>query len=170
MGHRDIGTHLHSTGDIVGSTRAFTKSRDFCATATHVLEMCQSIIELALESYNYALLRNYTLKAETALETAYPSASGSAASGQSVLGAATGNAAAKAVAAPAPVQGGPQAAAKTEAQSKQRQAIQDQLSVATGVAELASGNYARAARALLRVGPGAKNDEFGNVRRDCFFR
>lgn len=60
------------------------KSREFCTNATHVIEMCISVLEILLEQQNYAHLSTYIYKAETALDASQPaknSKAGTAAAG-----------------------------------------------------------------------------------------
>lgn len=46
MGHRDLALFLYRTGDLQGSIRSYTKSREYCTTSQHVLEMCIGVIEV----------------------------------------------------------------------------------------------------------------------------
>lgn len=73
MGYRDLGNHHHQIGDLQGSIRQHTKSRDYCTQTSHIVELCLSVIDASLESGNYAFVRNYVTKAEAAVETMAPS-------------------------------------------------------------------------------------------------
>jgi len=46
MAHRDLGGFFRSTGDGVAALKHYTKSREFCTTSQHVLEMCLSVLEV----------------------------------------------------------------------------------------------------------------------------
>lgn len=46
MGHRDLARHQYKMGDLQGAIRSYTKSREFCTTSQHVLEMCMGVIEV----------------------------------------------------------------------------------------------------------------------------
>ena len=46
MGHRDLGNFYRAVGDPATALKHFTKSREFCATGQHVLEMCLSVLEV----------------------------------------------------------------------------------------------------------------------------
>jgi len=46
MAHRDLGDFYRSTGDYGTSLKHYTKSREFCTTSQHVLDMCMSILEV----------------------------------------------------------------------------------------------------------------------------
>ncbi|EDR00055.1 uncharacterized protein LACBIDRAFT_144193, partial [Laccaria bicolor S238N-H82] len=46
MAHRDLGDFYRSTGDYATSLKHYTKSREFCTTSQHVLDMCLSILEV----------------------------------------------------------------------------------------------------------------------------
>ena len=45
MGHRDLGDFFRSTGEYGLALRHYTKSREFCSTSQHVLDMCLSVLE-----------------------------------------------------------------------------------------------------------------------------
>jgi len=142
MGHRDLGNYYFRAGDLQNSIRYHTKSRDFCSTPSHVVEMCLSVIEVALEMQNYAFVRNYVVKAEAAME---------ALSGA----AATGDAAKKqAINLPGMVTAG--ATKEEEAAEREKLATLERLAVASGVADLGQGQYHKAGINLLRIGPGVR--------------
>lgn len=46
MAHRDLAAHFRCTGAYEGALRHYTKSREFCTTSQHVLEMCMSVLEV----------------------------------------------------------------------------------------------------------------------------
>lgn len=46
MGHRDLALFQIRTGDLQGAIRSYTKSREYCSTSQHVLEMCLGVIEV----------------------------------------------------------------------------------------------------------------------------
>lgn len=52
MAHRDLGEFFRQTGDYSSSLKHFTKSREFCTTSQHVLEMCISILEVWNDAYH----------------------------------------------------------------------------------------------------------------------
>ena len=56
MAHRDLGDFYRSTGDYATSLKHYTKSREFCTTSQHVLDMCLSILEVrAIESTLFSI-------------------------------------------------------------------------------------------------------------------
>ncbi|KAG8922261.1 hypothetical protein FRC01_014268 [Tulasnella sp. 417] len=72
LSHRELGRYYYSTGDYAAALRNHMKSREFCTNATHVIEMCVSVLEILLEQQNYAHLSTYIYKAETALDASQP--------------------------------------------------------------------------------------------------
>lgn len=46
MGHRDLARFQYRMGDLPGAVRSYTKSREYCTTSQHVLEMCLGVIEV----------------------------------------------------------------------------------------------------------------------------
>jgi COP9 signalosome complex subunit 1 len=143
MGHRDLANFHHKAGDLQAAIRMHTKTRDYCAMSSHVVDMCLAVIEVALELANYAIVKNYVIKAEAALEA---SAGGSGAQPK-----------AKVVNLPGMVQQG--LTKKEEATERARTATIERLSVASGVAEMGQGNYERAAFLLLKGTANARGDD-----------
>jgi len=121
MSHRELGRYYHGTGDYAVSLRNHMKSREFCTTAAHVVEMCLSILEILLEQQNYAHLSTYIYKAETALD-AQNNASGSA---------------------------GRKGSATTS--NPDRAQIQAKLEFAGAMSEMGAGRYDKAAYAFLKL-------------------
>lgn len=170
MGHRDLARFLYRCGDLQGAIRSYTKSREFCTTSQHVLEMCLGVIEVrlvsrsaevglqsdsasvsqvALELNNYAFVRNYVVKAETALEA---------------IATSTQNGKAKVAPTNMPGMIAPGMDPVEAAKEKERLTTQERLTVANGVALLGSGDFARAARAFTGVGKETLSSQTTHVR------
>ncbi|GJN87088.1 hypothetical protein Rhopal_000033-T1 [Rhodotorula paludigena] len=137
MGHRDLARFQYRVGDLQASVRSHTKSREFCTTSQHVLEMCLGVIEVALDMANYAFVRNYVVKAESAVEAAQASA----ASGKSKT--APVNLPGMVAPAQDPIEA---------AKERERKVTHERLTIAGGVAHLGSGAYDKAAYAFTDVG------------------
>jgi COP9 signalosome complex subunit 1 len=48
MAYRDLSTFFRATGSFEGSLRHLTKSREYCSSTQDMLEMCLSVLEVAL--------------------------------------------------------------------------------------------------------------------------
>jgi hypothetical protein len=48
MAHRDLADHCRATGDHAGALKHYTKSREYCTTSQHVLDMCLSVLEVSV--------------------------------------------------------------------------------------------------------------------------
>lgn len=59
MAYRDLGEFYRETGDHAAALKHYTKSREFCTTSQHVLEMCLSVLEVR---HNFSLLFLYTAR------------------------------------------------------------------------------------------------------------
>ncbi|ORY82347.1 26S proteasome subunit RPN7-domain-containing protein [Leucosporidium creatinivorum] len=147
MGHRDLARHQYKMGDLQGAIRSYTKSREFCTTSQHVLEMCMGVIEVALEMANYSFVRNYVVKAESALEA---------------LNAPAAGAKAKQPVVALPGMVAPAADPVEVAKEKERQSTHERLTVAQGVASLGTGSFERAARAFTGIGKEALESKDGH--------
>ncbi|KAF7366739.1 PCI domain-containing protein [Mycena sanguinolenta] len=133
MGHRDLGDFYRSVGEYPTALKHYTKSREFCTTSQHVLEMCLSVLELLIEQRNFPHLPTYVFKADAALDAA----SAAAANAKEGDGPA----------APTPLLN------KRKAVSEDRERVQSKLDFATALSNLASGNYQKAAYTFLKLGP-----------------
>ncbi|GAA5982391.1 hypothetical protein JCM11641_006968 [Rhodosporidiobolus odoratus] len=138
MGHRDLARFQYRTGDLQAAVRSYTKSREFCTTSQHVLEMCLGVIEVALDMSNYAFVRNYVVKAESALDAAQTSAQNSG----------------KNKTAPVNLPGmvAPAQDPVEAAKERERKVVLERLTVAGAVAHLGSGAYEKAALSFTDVG------------------
>lgn len=46
MAHRDLGVFYQSVGDSTTALKHYTKTREFCSTSRHILDMCLQILEV----------------------------------------------------------------------------------------------------------------------------
>lgn len=51
-------------GDLGNALKSFSRARDFCVTAKHLVEMCLNVIEVSIAMGNFAHVQSYVLKAE----------------------------------------------------------------------------------------------------------
>ncbi|KIK22558.1 hypothetical protein PISMIDRAFT_102310 [Pisolithus microcarpus 441] len=129
MAHRDLGDFFRSTGEFGLALKHYTKSREFCSTSQHVLDMCMSVLELAVEQRNYAHIPSYVYKAEGALESL-------------TIGGAVASAAAPS-----------SASASQGRKPTDRDQIQTKLEFVLALSHLGTGAYDKAATAFLKLGP-----------------
>lgn len=47
MGHRDLGDFQRKAGDLPAAIRSYTKSKDYCTTSHHILDMCLCVIDVS---------------------------------------------------------------------------------------------------------------------------
>ncbi|KAH8918047.1 hypothetical protein BT69DRAFT_1286052, partial [Atractiella rhizophila] len=124
---RDLAMYQAKCGESNIAIRTWLKSREFCTTNVHLLEMCMGIVELALESGNYPFVKSYVGKAEGALESITSSSS---------------KAQTSTAAAPKP---------GTTISDAYKQSVQHRLLIASSIADMALGKFAEAARGFVRV-------------------
>ncbi|KIK68408.1 hypothetical protein GYMLUDRAFT_35823 [Collybiopsis luxurians FD-317 M1] len=136
LGHRDLAEFSRSVGDYPSALKHWAKSREFCTTSQHVLDVSLSTIELLIEQRNYSHLPTYVFKAEAALESVTTSAANAA----KAENAATG------------VGGSRKTSAV--AMTPDREIMQSKLDFATALAQLSQSNYERAAYHFLRLSSG----------------
>merc|ERR1712093_963713 len=161
MGYRDLGDFQRKSGDLQGAVRSYTKSRDYCTTSQHVLDMCVSVIDTALDQMSYATVRNYVLKAEAALSAIMgplkPAGDGSSTSGPSSNGAGAASSgttsASRGVNLPGMLASNLPGRREEEARSRNYQLLAEKLAVANAIANLGQSDFKKAARALLNLSP-----------------
>ncbi|KAI0319325.1 G protein pathway suppressor 1 [Amylostereum chailletii] len=130
LAHRDLAAFHRASGNIESALRHLTKSREFCTTANHMLEMCLSVLELLMEQRNFAHLPTYVFKAESALESAATQM--------------------------APPSQSQTASAASSKKSDLQHSTEAKLTLATGLSLLSNRNYNKAAyKFLLPVPQGA---------------
>ncbi|KAF8153316.1 26S proteasome subunit RPN7-domain-containing protein [Crassisporium funariophilum] len=138
MAHRELGDFYRAVGDYGTSLKHYTKSREFCTTSQHVLDMCMSILELLIEQRNYSHLTTYVYKADAALDAAT-----AAVNAASAVPTAVG-------VAPTPTV---TSGLKTKKKSIERDNVQAKLDLATALSHLGQANYEKAASVFLKIGP-----------------
>ncbi|KAF6745950.1 G protein pathway suppressor 1 [Ephemerocybe angulata] len=136
MAHRDLGDFYRQVGDYATALKHYTKSREFCATSAHVLEMCLSVLELLIEQRNYSHLTTYVFKADAALDAATAAA------------ATAGNGGGNGTGSTVPTGALP----KKKPVSAERDSVQSKLDFATALSHLGQGTYEKAAQYLLKLG------------------
>ncbi|KAI6100909.1 26S proteasome subunit RPN7-domain-containing protein [Pisolithus croceorrhizus] len=169
MAHRDLGDFFRSTGEFGLALKHYTKSREFCSTSQHVLDMCMSVLELAVEQRNYAHIPSYVYKAEGALESltigsavagvAAPSSAGTSqvVPQSSAMAIGTGfSSAAGGGGIGASVTGSVGSGSGQAIQGRKptdRDHMQTKLEFVLALSHLGTGAYDKAAIAFLRLGP-----------------
>ncbi|KAL1920755.1 uncharacterized protein VTP21DRAFT_11390 [Calcarisporiella thermophila] len=65
MGHNDLGDHFYKCGDLTNALKCYMRTRDYCTTPKHVIEMCLNVIKVSIELGNFSHINNYGVKAES---------------------------------------------------------------------------------------------------------
>lgn len=188
MGYRDLGDHLRATGNLSEALKHYIKTRDYCSTNEHLVEMCLNVIEVSLDLQEYAAVSGYVNKAEALLDTYNPHAAaaakasssgmpankGGSTSGADAIGAlfrAGGSAGSSNPASLSSVTGQIQPASElmaaqrdAETQGKRHvREIKAKLHVAQGIAYLGLRRYRQAAQTFLDVAADT-GDAYATVR------
>jgi len=64
MGHNDLGDFHYNRGDLNAALKCYVRTRDYCTTSKHIIQMCLNVIKVSVELGNYAHVVNYVAKAE----------------------------------------------------------------------------------------------------------
>ncbi|KAG0265663.1 COP9 signalosome complex subunit 1 [Mortierella polycephala] len=68
MGNIELGNHLYACGDLAAAHRCYTRTRDYCTTSKHIIELCMNVIKVSIELGNFPHVLTYVLKAESTPE------------------------------------------------------------------------------------------------------
>ncbi|SCV71204.1 BQ2448_2792 [Microbotryum intermedium] len=148
MGHRDLARFQYKVGDLTAAEHSYLRAREFCLTSQHLLEMSVAVVEIALLLRNYSLVRQWSGKAEGALESIHSSANAQNAKQKPQVNL--------------PGMVAPAQDPAQVAREKERIAMQERLNVANGVAYLGQGTYDRAAFLLSGGGKEALHSAAGH--------
>lgn len=64
MGHNDLGDFHYDRGDLSSALKCYLRTRDYCTTSKHIIQMCLNVIKVAIEMGNFAHVSNYVTKAQ----------------------------------------------------------------------------------------------------------
>ena len=64
MGLNDLGDYYYNRGDLNSALKCYVRTRDYCTTSKHIIQMCMNVIKVSIEMGNYAHVVNYVAKAE----------------------------------------------------------------------------------------------------------
>ena len=62
--HNKMGEHYYDRGELNSALKCYVRTRDYCTTPQHVIEMCLNVIKVNIEMNNFAHVLNYVGKAE----------------------------------------------------------------------------------------------------------
>jgi len=64
MGHNDLGDFYFSRGELQNAFKSYLRTRDYCTSSKHVIQMCLSVIKIGIETGNFNTINQYVQKAE----------------------------------------------------------------------------------------------------------
>ncbi|KAF9574231.1 hypothetical protein EC968_007155 [Mortierella alpina] len=68
MGNIELGNHYYACGDLTGAHRSYSRTRDYCTTPKHIIELCMNVIKVSIELGNFPHVLTYVLKADSTPE------------------------------------------------------------------------------------------------------
>ncbi|XP_041986750.1 COP9 signalosome complex subunit 1 [Aricia agestis] len=63
-GHDDLGDHYLDCGDLTSALKCYSRARDYCTSAKHIIMMCLNVVKVSVYLQNWAHVLNYVSKAE----------------------------------------------------------------------------------------------------------
>ncbi|XP_051183650.1 COP9 signalosome complex subunit 1 [Lolium perenne] len=64
MGYNDIGDFYYGHGHLSEAFKSYIRTRDYCTTSKHVVQMCMHVILVSIQLGQFAHVTNYVSKAE----------------------------------------------------------------------------------------------------------
>ncbi|KAF8938159.1 cop9 signalosome complex subunit [Dissophora ornata] len=68
MGNIELGNHYYACGDLTAAHRSYSRTRDYCTTSKHLIELCMNVIKVSVELGNFPHVLTYVVKAESTPE------------------------------------------------------------------------------------------------------
>ncbi|KAG0304062.1 cop9 signalosome complex subunit [Dissophora globulifera] len=68
MGNIELGNHYYACGDLTAAHRSYSRTRDYCTTPKHIIELCMNVIKVSIELGNFPHVLTYVVKAESTPE------------------------------------------------------------------------------------------------------
>ncbi|KAJ3214859.1 hypothetical protein HDU67_001124 [Dinochytrium kinnereticum] len=69
MGHQDLGDLYFESGDFQNSLKCYSRTRDYCTTSKHMVDMCLNVIKVSFSMMNLAHIHSYAVKAESTIDS-----------------------------------------------------------------------------------------------------
>lgn len=64
MGYNDLGDFHYAQGHLSDAFKSYIRTRDYCTTSKHVVQMCLNVILVSIELGQFMHVSNYVIKAE----------------------------------------------------------------------------------------------------------
>ncbi|XP_046893896.1 COP9 signalosome complex subunit 1 isoform X2 [Hypomesus transpacificus] len=64
-GHDDLGDHYLDCGDLSNALKCYSRARDYCTSAKHVVNTCLNVIKVSVYLQNWSHVLSYVSKAES---------------------------------------------------------------------------------------------------------
>lgn len=64
-GHDDLGDHFLDCGNFVDALKCYSRARDYCICAAHIVNMCLNVINVSIFSRNWVHVQTYIAKVES---------------------------------------------------------------------------------------------------------
>lgn len=68
MGYHDFGDFYYAHGQLGEAYKSYVRTRDYCTTSKHIVNMCMSAILASIEMGQFSHISSYVGKAEQARE------------------------------------------------------------------------------------------------------
>ncbi|KAG0263794.1 COP9 signalosome complex subunit 1 [Actinomortierella ambigua] len=65
MANNELGDHYYACGDLTAAHRSYSRTRDYCATSKHIIDMCMNVIKVSIELGNFPHVLTLIVKADT---------------------------------------------------------------------------------------------------------
>jgi COP9 signalosome complex subunit 1 len=67
-GQEELADHFLDMGDLTNALKCYSRSRDYCSTNKHIVNLCLNVIKVSIYLKNWSYVLSYVNKVETALD------------------------------------------------------------------------------------------------------
>lgn len=67
-GQEDLAEHYMDMGDLANALKCHSRSRDYCSSNKHMVNLCLNVIKVSVFLKNWSYVLNYVNKVESALD------------------------------------------------------------------------------------------------------
>ena len=62
MGNEDLGNHYYEMGDLIATSKAYSRMRDYCTTPNHITSMLFKLIAVSIERGDWLSVQSYVFR------------------------------------------------------------------------------------------------------------
>jgi COP9 signalosome complex subunit 1 len=69
-GQEDLADHFLDMGDLTNALKCYSRSRDYCSSSKHIINLCLNVIKVSVYLRNWSYVLSYVNKVESTIDSA----------------------------------------------------------------------------------------------------